>query len=82
MSENEVQNWILSQLHLLKMDAKHLNRLSSTDLLYLYVQVFIKYKVKISVQEINHGCFSSVETLASTIVRSISNNEGKEMIMK
>ena len=72
MDREEITNWIFEQLGSFNVDAKHLYRLSSTDLLYLYVQIYLKYKVKISVQEINHGCFSSVETLADTIARSVS----------
>lgn len=47
-------------------------------MLYLYVQVLTEYKVKISVEDINHGCFSSLEKMTDTIVRSLSHSKEKE----
>lgn len=78
MIEYEVQKWLNEKLRSINLDAKHFYRLSATDMLYLYVQVLTEYKVKISVEDINHGCFSSLEKMTDTIVRSLSHSKEKE----
>ncbi len=71
MTQDAISNWIKERLMTFNVDAEHLDRLSSYDMLYLYGEIYLKYGIRISVQKINQGCFCSVEKLSEAILTSI-----------
>lgn len=59
----------------LHLDTEYLHRFSSFDLYYLYLEIFKKYKIKLSAEEIKNDCFRSTELLAKTIEKQLNINE-------
>lgn len=55
-----------------KVPPEHIYRLSPVNLFYLYIAIYKKYNVQIGAEDINGGCFYSIEDLASVIFREVS----------
>lgn len=46
-------------------------KLPPLDLLYLYVEIYKKFNVKLTVEDIESGCFSSVDLLSDYICNAL-----------
>ena len=63
-----IKKWIGNKLiNKFDISAGSMSKMSAIDLLYLYTEIYLHFDVQISVDDINNGCFSSLEGLAGCI---------------
>lgn len=78
---NEIKKWLNDYIRCeFKKDTEYLYKLSPTNLFYLYIEIFKKYNVRIQPEEIDGGCFESIDALSMVIsnhveLKKISNLE-------